>query len=68
MGSVDYRSQRVSKSTRQIQDEIQILDEERRLSEARIHVRYQKRAKDTTYLPESGELCCGNVSRRATTV
>ncbi|GJX68047.1 hypothetical protein Tco_0303774, partial [Tanacetum coccineum] len=37
-------------------DEYKILDEERRYQKQGVHVRYPETAKDTTYLPESGEL------------
>ncbi|GKB66901.1 hypothetical protein Tco_0928313 [Tanacetum coccineum] len=47
-------------------DELQdpILDEERRCQKQGVHVRYPETAKDTTYLPESGELCWWTDSRR----
>ncbi|GKA47094.1 hypothetical protein Tco_0739977 [Tanacetum coccineum] len=38
-------------------DEYKILDEERRYQKQGVHVSYLEMAKDTTYLPESGELC-----------
>ncbi|GJW36643.1 hypothetical protein Tco_0059563 [Tanacetum coccineum] len=37
-------------------DEYKILDEERRCQKQGVHVRYPETAKDTTYLPKSGEL------------
>ncbi|GKA80571.1 hypothetical protein Tco_0787263 [Tanacetum coccineum] len=45
-------------------DEYKILDEERRCQKQGVHVRYPETAKDTTYLPESGELCWWTDSRR----
>ncbi|GKA85968.1 hypothetical protein Tco_0807622 [Tanacetum coccineum] len=45
-------------------DEYKILDEERRCQKQGVHVCYPETAKDTTYLPESGELCWWTDSRR----
>ncbi|GKA61000.1 hypothetical protein Tco_0760407 [Tanacetum coccineum] len=50
-GADDYESQK-DKS----RDEYKILDEERRCQKQGVHVRYPEMAKDTTYLPKSGEL------------
>ncbi|GJX32288.1 hypothetical protein Tco_0242143 [Tanacetum coccineum] len=47
-----------------LRDEYKILDEERRCQKQGVHVRYPETAKDTTYLPESGELCWWTDSRR----
>ncbi|GKA82776.1 hypothetical protein Tco_0789524 [Tanacetum coccineum] len=47
-----------------MRDEYKILDEERRCQKQGVHVRYPETAKDTTYLPESGELCWWTDSRR----
>ncbi|GKA37479.1 hypothetical protein Tco_0724044, partial [Tanacetum coccineum] len=41
-----------------------ILDEERCCQKQGVHVRYPETAKDTTYLPESRELCWWTDSRR----
>ncbi|GJT01149.1 hypothetical protein Tco_0822318 [Tanacetum coccineum] len=45
-------------------DKYKILDEERRCQKQGVHVRYLETAKDTTYLPDSGELCWWTDSRR----
>ncbi|GJS89748.1 hypothetical protein Tco_0772384 [Tanacetum coccineum] len=50
-------SQRVQSQQDKSRDEYKILDTERRCQKQGVHVRYPERAKDTTYLPESGELC-----------
>ncbi|GJS66659.1 hypothetical protein Tco_0681223, partial [Tanacetum coccineum] len=47
-----------------LRDEYKILDAERRCQKQGVHVRYPETAKDTTYLPESGELCWWTDSRR----
>ncbi|GJS47044.1 hypothetical protein Tco_0597165 [Tanacetum coccineum] len=47
-----------------MRDEHQILDEERCGQEQGLHVRYPEKAKDTTYLSESGELCGWKDPRR----
>ncbi|GJY78673.1 hypothetical protein Tco_0484474 [Tanacetum coccineum] len=44
-------------------DEYKILDEERRCQKQGVHVRYPETAKDTTYLPESGELIGGRFEK-----
>ncbi|GJU10637.1 hypothetical protein Tco_1133033 [Tanacetum coccineum] len=47
-----------------MRDEYKILDEERRYQKQGVHARYPEMAKDTTYLPESGELYWWTDSRR----
>ncbi|GJQ96847.1 hypothetical protein Tco_0007986 [Tanacetum coccineum] len=56
------------KSYQTSQDDTRIWDEERRYQKQGVHVRYPETAKDTTYLPESGELCWWTDSRRRLSV
>ncbi|GJY81258.1 hypothetical protein Tco_0494009 [Tanacetum coccineum] len=48
--------------------EYKIMTKERRCQKQGVHVRYPETAKDTTYLPESGELCWWTDSRRRLSV
>ncbi|GJW21729.1 hypothetical protein Tco_0032351 [Tanacetum coccineum] len=61
---VGLPSQRVQSQQDKSKDEYKILDEERRCLKQGVHVCYPETAKDTTYLPESGELCWWMDSRR----
>ncbi|GKC13451.1 hypothetical protein Tco_1010233 [Tanacetum coccineum] len=61
--ALDYRVKEFNQQDKS-RDEYKILDEERRCQKQGVHVRYPETAKDTTYLPESGELCWWTDSRR----
>ncbi|GJT56227.1 hypothetical protein Tco_0991281 [Tanacetum coccineum] len=61
---VGLPSQRVQSQQDKSRDEYKILNEERRCQRQGAHVHYPETAKDTTYLPESGELCWSEDSRR----